>query len=158
MKLLFLLILVSSHSFAQKKLLEPKIRSLDLLDKNWIFCLEDNLEFEKLQSSQTFKFYRDSVMIDSCEICLLSIRFKMEKNQQITYPLLGNPDIFAAFFSNEQRVIVDDRNRMLYLLLRSAILAYRIEEISNEILVLKQDNELTMKLNTENQLTDTIGN
>jgi hypothetical protein len=151
MRLLLFLIVISTHSFAQKTLLEPKTESLDLLNKNWNFCLEDNLEFQKLQSSQTFKFYRDPSMIDSCQISLLHIRFKMRQEQQIRNSLIGSPDIFAVYFPNEQSVIVDDQNRMLYLFSGGAILAYHIEEISNEMLVLKQDNESTMKLNDDEE-------
>lgn len=119
-----------------------------LLGQNWFYCMDENEEFLKLKSAETFTFYSDSLQTGLCSIAQGRLNFNQTRDH-INWAVQKPTKSFQSFFGSNAYAFYDTTERRLFLYYRSSILVYEVVEVNNQKLVLKQDNPLTETLNSD---------
>lgn len=118
-----------------------------LLSANsWYYCKDQAMEFLQPSSSNEFEFQTDSLSAGDCGSNSTILRFKNSEDE-LNFSMDQQANQLIGIFSSQQKVMIDEQHQMLYLFHGGMILAYHVEEITKDKLILKQDNEMTKKLN-----------
>lgn len=113
---------------------------------SWYFCSENYSDFLSLHSEKKIEFSTDSISYANCVYHARALQFQNSSNE-VTYSFGEQSHQVVGIFSSNRRVILDEQTKNLYFFCGNAILVYHIEEIAPDKLILKQDHELTLKLN-----------
>ncbi|WP_343635622.1 hypothetical protein [Fluviicola sp.] len=120
-----------------------------LLSTNaWYYCKDQAQEFLQLNASKELEFHTDSLLAGNCSSNSTILRFKNSMDE-LNFTLDQQSNQIIGFFSGEQKAVIDEQHQLLYLFFGNMILAYRVKELTEEKLILEQDNELTRRLNTQ---------